>query len=51
MVKEIAVTLPMQQWQIVAAGLGKLPLEVALGTFNAIEAQLREAARDKEETD
>ena len=40
MVKEIAVTLPIQQWQIVAAALGKLPLEVALGAFNAINAQL-----------
>jgi hypothetical protein len=50
MVKEIAVTLPLPQWQIVAAGLGKLPLEVALGTFNAIDTQLREAARETEET-
>jgi hypothetical protein len=46
MVKEVAVTLRIEQWQIVAAGLGKLPLEVALAPFNAINAQLADALRE-----
>jgi hypothetical protein len=49
--KIITIALPVSQWNIVLAGLGKLPLETAEQTFEAIQGQASKqvAPDDKKE--
>ena len=43
----VSVTQTAQEWQLVLAGLGKLPLETSYGLFQSIVAQVEGAARNQ----
>lgn len=37
--KEITITLTLDELNVLLAGLGKLPLEVSIGVFGKVKAQ------------
>jgi len=47
--KEVSVTLTIEELNVVMAGLGKLPLEAVLAVFTKIKSQVEPQISEKQE--
>jgi hypothetical protein len=47
-VKEVTITLTVEELNILLAGLGKLPLEVAVAVFGKVKAQAESQLKEND---